>query len=80
QQKAIFSGTVPAYLKVARSGNTYTAYTSSDGVTWAAVAGSGVTITGMNGSALAGLAFTSHNAAVLGTATFDNVSVSTTVP
>ncbi|MBV9713167.1 MAG: hypothetical protein JO011_19870 [Ktedonobacteraceae bacterium] len=80
QQKAIFSGTVPAYLKVARSGNTYTAYTSSDGVTWAAVAGSGVTITGMNGSVLAGLAFTSHNAPVLGTATFDNVSVSTTVP
>ncbi len=80
QQKASFTGTVPAYLGVGRVGNTYTAYTSSDGVTWTPIAGSGITITSMSGSALAGLAFTSHNAPVLGTATFDNVSVSTTVP
>ena len=80
QQMTSFTGTVPAYLSVARTGNTYTAYTSSDGVTWTPIAGSGITIASMSGAALAGLAFTSHNAPVLGTATFDNVSVSTTVP
>jgi hypothetical protein len=34
----------------------------------------------MSGPVLAGLAVTSHNASVLGTVTFDTVSVSTTIP
>ncbi|MEO6887703.1 MAG: hypothetical protein ABI324_01775, partial [Ktedonobacteraceae bacterium] len=74
-----FSGTVPTYLMVARSGNTYTAYTSSDGSTWTPLAGSSATLT-MNGAVLAGMAVTSHNAKVVGTVTFDAVNVSTTVP
>ena len=78
-QPAKITGTVPAYLMVARSGSTYTAYTSSDGTTWTPVAGSSVTLN-MSGSVLAGMAVTSHNASVLGTVTFDTVSVSTTVP
>src|SRR5260221_4293429 len=73
------TGTVPIYLKVARSGNTYTAYTSSDGNPWTSVAGSSVTLN-MSGSLLAGMAVTSHNAKVLGTVTFDTVSISTTTP
>jgi hypothetical protein len=32
-QAVTLTGTLPAYLKVARAGSTYTAYTSSDGVT-----------------------------------------------
>ena len=71
------SGTVPAYLRVSRVGNTFTAYTSSDGVTWTAVVGSSVTMT-MTGTLLAGLAVTSHHSGVLGTATFSMVSIGTT--
>ncbi len=79
QQSIKVTGTVPAYLMVARSGSTYTAYTSSDGTTWTLLTGSSVTLN-MSGSLLAGMAVTSHNASVLGTVTFDTVSISTTVP
>jgi len=34
QQLVDFVGMVPAYLMVARSGSSYSAYTSSDGTTW----------------------------------------------
>ena len=73
------SGTVPIYLAVARTGSTYTAYTSSDGLTWTVVAGSSVTIN-LTGSVLAGIAVTSHNASVLGTVTLNSVYVGTTIP
>ena len=36
---ASLAGTVPVYLQVQRSGTTYTASTSNDGVTWAPIAG-----------------------------------------
>jgi hypothetical protein len=69
------TGTAPVYLKVTRSGNTFSAYTSSDGATWTLIAGS--TFTFNPGTALlAGLAATSHNAGVVGTAAFDDVQVS----
>ena len=79
QQSAGFAGTVPAYLMVARSGNTYTAYTSTNGTTWTVVSGSSVTLN-TSGSVLAGLAVTSHDASALSTVTFETVSVSTAVP
>src|SRR5260221_399374 len=79
QQSASSTGIVPAYLMVARSGNTYTAYTSSDGYSWIQVAGSSVTLS-MSGPVLAGMAVTSHNTEALGAVTFDTVSVSTTAP
>jgi hypothetical protein len=66
------TGTVPAYLKVARSGNTFSAYTSSDGVTWTLIAGSSVTLS-MPSTILEGMAVNSHNAGAIGTATFTNV-------
>ncbi len=78
-QIAAIAGTVPVYLAVARSGTIYTAYTSSDGVNWTAVAGSSVTLS-MSGPVLAGMAVTSHNASALSIVTFDTVSVSTTIP
>ena len=78
-QPVKITGTVPVYLAVARSGSTYTAYTSSDGTTWTPVAGSSVTLS-MSAPALAGMAVTSHNASALGTVIFDTVSVSTTIP
>jgi hypothetical protein len=73
------SGTVPVYLAVARTGSTYTAYTSSDGVNWTAVAGSSVTIN-MTGPVLAGLAVTSHNATMLGAVTLNSVYIGTNIP
>ena len=73
------TGTVPTYLAVGRTSNSYTAYTSNDGITWTPVAGSSVTLS-MSGPVLAGMAVTSHNASALSTVTFDTVSVSTTIP
>jgi outer membrane protein assembly factor BamB len=71
------AGTVPAWLQVARAGSTFTAYTSSDGVTWTAVPGASVSLT-MPGTLLAGLAVTSHNGGQMGAATFDTATLGTT--
>ena len=71
-QAAMLAGTAPAYLKLLRAGNTFTAYTSPDGTTWTLVAGSSITL-GVGGTFLAGLAVTAHQDAALGAATFDNV-------
>src|SRR5207253_2898724 len=73
------SGGVPTYLQVGRVGNTFTAYTSTDGVSWTAIPGSSVTLS-MSGSLLQGLAVTSHNSAALSTVTMDTVTVGTTQP
>jgi hypothetical protein len=66
-------GTVPAYLKVTRSGSTFTAYTSADGVTWTLIPGSAVTLA-LGPALLAGLAVTSHHSGTLGTVTMNAVS------
>jgi hypothetical protein len=73
------SGGAPVYLKAGRAGNTFTAYTSGDGVTWTPVAGSAVTLS-MTPSVLAGLAVTSASPGTLSTATFNTVSVGNTSP
>jgi hypothetical protein len=68
------AGTVPVYLQVQRTGTTYTASTSSDGVTWTPISGSSVTLN-QTGIWLAGMAVTSHTTSKLSTATFDAVSI-----
>jgi hypothetical protein len=68
------TGTVPAYLKITRSGSTFTAYTSADGVTWTLIPGSTATLT-LGSSLLAGLAVTSHHSGTLGTVTMDTIAV-----
>jgi len=68
------TGTVPAYLKVTRSGSTFTAYTSADGVTWTLIPGSTATLS-LGSPLLAGLAVTSHKNGTLGTVTMDTVAV-----
>ncbi len=60
-----------AWMKLTRVGSVFTAYVSADGVTWTQVVSKTLTITG---AATTGLFVCSHNAAKLGTATFDNVS------
>ena len=71
----IVSGkSVPQWLKLTRSGNTFTGFWSANGTTWTQI-GSPVTFGTFGNSALVGLAVTSHNASSVATATFDNVSV-----
>ena len=71
------SDTVPYWLRLTRSGNLFSAYGSTDGISWT-LAGSD-TIT-MSNAVYVGLAVTSHNDSQLTTSTLDNVSVSSPVP
>jgi len=63
------------WVKLVRSGNTFSGYASPDGVNWTQV-GTTQTIT-MAQNVYVGLAVSANNNSVLATATFDNVSVST---
>ena len=65
-----------AWLKLTRSGSTITAYSSSDGTTWTQV---GTTTIAMNDPVTIGLFNCAHNASALNTATFDNVSVTSSL-
>lgn len=80
QQVSSIAGGAPAYLRVQRSGTTYSAYTSADGITWTLVAGSAAVIPSLTGSLLAGLAVASHNAFALNLTTFDSVTIAPTCP
>lgn len=77
-QKAATTGVAPQYLRIGRSGNTFTAYVSADGVNWTFIPGSSITLSNISGSLLAGMAVTSHNGGLLGTATFDAISLTNT--
>jgi len=70
------AGLPPLYLRIVRSANTFSAYTSPDGVTWTFIAGSSQTIA-LPTTVLAGMAVTSHNTSALGSATFDTVGITT---
>jgi glucose/arabinose dehydrogenase/PKD repeat protein len=61
-----------AWMKLMWSGAAFTAYLSSDGVTWTQVLSKAYALTS---PATVGLFVCSHNASALGTATFDNVNV-----
>lgn len=63
----------PYWVRIVRSGNTFTGYRSPDGVTWTQQ-GNAQTLS-MATAVYAGLAVTSHNNATLCTATFDSVSL-----
>jgi hypothetical protein len=65
----------PYWVRLVRSGDTFTAYRSPDGTTWTQL-GATQTIV-MGASVLVGLGVTSRNAAALGTSTFDNVTLRT---
>jgi outer membrane protein assembly factor BamB len=69
---AQLAGAAPVFVEVGRSGSTFTAYTSADGVTWTAIPGS-ATILSMPGGVLEGMAVTSHTGVQAGFATFDAV-------
>jgi fibronectin type 3 domain-containing protein len=63
--------TAPYWVKLVRSGSTFTGYRSPDGVTWTQQASASLT---MASTAYIGLAVTSHNSSDLCTATLDNVT------
>jgi len=63
--------TAPYWVKLVRSGNTFTGYRSPDGVTWTP---QGTATFAMASTAFIGLALTSHNNALSCTAAFDNVT------
>lgn len=66
-------GAAPVWVKLSRRGTVLTASTSPDGVSWTVVG----TDTLPAGPAYAGLAVTSHDAASLASATFDQTSLAT---
>ncbi len=65
-------GTTPAWLRITRSGNTFTAYTSSDGIAWVLIPGSSITLA-LPSTMLEGIAATSHNSQALSTVVFDAI-------
>ncbi len=67
------AGVAPVYLRVTRTGTTFTAATSPDGVTWTTVPGATKTLAGLTGPLLRGLAVTSHSNGKAGTVVFDSV-------
>jgi hypothetical protein len=64
---------VPAYVGIVRSGTTFSAETSGDGIRWAPVTGSAITLPYLSGALLGGLALTSHNTEAKASATFSAV-------
>jgi regulation of enolase protein 1 (concanavalin A-like superfamily) len=66
--------TLPYWVKLTRSGNTFTAAASADGVTWLQV-GTARTIN-MTAAVYVGLVVSSGQNSALATATLDNVSIS----
>jgi hypothetical protein len=70
------TGTVPVYLQITRTGTTFSAATSTDGVTWTPVPGSTKTMAGLSGAVLRGFAVTSHNTGQLSTVVMNSVATS----
>jgi len=76
QEASVSSATAPVYLQITRTGTTFTAATSSDGVNWVPVAGSAASLPSLSGAVLEGLAVTSHNTGQLSTVGFNSVGTS----
>ena len=68
-------GQAPVWLRLTRNNTTVTAEASFDGSNWITMGSMS-----LDGPALVGLAVTSHDQTALATATFDNVTVTTTNP
>jgi regulation of enolase protein 1 (concanavalin A-like superfamily) len=66
------AGTAPRWVRLTRSGNTITAYASSNGTSWTLVGSDTFT---MPATVLVGLAATNHDSTGVATGVFDNVSV-----
>lgn len=69
------SGSAPRWIKLSRSGSSFTSAYSADGVNWTAI---GEISISMGSSIYVGMALTAQNNTQLNRATFSNVSVTTT--
>jgi chitodextrinase len=67
--------TIPRWIRVQRLGNTLVGYFSADGVTW--TQRGAITLPGLPASVLIGVAYTSHVDGTIGSASLDNVSLTT---
>jgi hypothetical protein len=76
QEESLPGTQLPVYVQITRSGTTFTAATSADGVNWTPITGSAATLPNLSGAVLEGLAVTSHNTGSLSTATFTSVVTS----
>jgi hypothetical protein len=65
--------TTPVWIKIDKTGNSFSCFYSMDGVKWTAMSWNPQTIT-MSGTVYIGLAVTSHNVAAATTARFSNVA------
>jgi YVTN family beta-propeller protein len=70
--------TIPRWIRIQRQGNVVIGFFSPDGVTW--TQRGTVTLTGLPTSVLIGVAYTSHADGTIGSATLDNVSITTSAP
>jgi hypothetical protein len=75
-QEESVAGSAPVYLQITRTGTTFTAATSTDGVTWTPMPGSTISLPNLTGPVLEGLAVTSHNTSQLSTVVFNRVVTS----
>jgi RHS repeat-associated protein len=76
-ERCSVSITLPYWVKLVRSGNGFSGYISADGVNWVQI---GISRTiNMGQSVYIGLGVSRQSTNVLGTATFDSVSVSSTI-
>lgn len=66
------ASTAPHWLKLTRSGDTFTAYESTDGTNWTEIEADTIP---MAQTIYVGLAVTSHNTSASATCTFDNVRI-----
>src|SRR5262245_53014589 len=71
--QSLIGSTLPYWVKLTRTGNTFTAAASADGVSWVQV-GAPRTIS-MTSAVYVGLAVSSGQNSTLATGTFDNVSL-----
>jgi regulation of enolase protein 1 (concanavalin A-like superfamily) len=66
------AGSAPAWVRLSRRGNRFTAYTSDDGSVWTAIGGDTIS---MGATVEAGVALTSHDAGATATAQFSRIAV-----
>lgn len=72
------SGVISGWIKLTRSGTTFTGYASSDGSTWTQVGT--ITISGMSSSLEVGLALSANGYGHVDTASFSNVKLTVAAP
>jgi regulation of enolase protein 1 (concanavalin A-like superfamily) len=71
------TGAAPLWLRLTRSGSTFTAYKSTDGTHWTQI---GTRTISMTNPVLIGLAVTAHNGAALNSSVFDHVKITRAAP